>query len=87
MTSKERFEVISDIADRAIGFAKTQGITIEKIDMFMDIDFADKDCPIKLQELASAPIGDFAHDVFGIRRHLNRETKKLEDCFLPRYAA
>jgi hypothetical protein len=43
-------------------------------------------CPLRLGELLGADDANFAHDVFGIRRHLNRETGKLEDCFCPRYA-
>ena len=52
----------------------------------MDLDYADQDCPLDLSALLEAPDSDFAHDVFGIRRHLNRQTKKLEGHFLPRYA-
>lgn len=44
-------------------------------------------CPLLLAELAEAADNfDFIHDVFGIRRHLDRETGELTDCFLPRYA-
>lgn len=42
-------------------------------------------CPLRLQELLDAEANDFAHDILGIRRHLDRETGKLQDCFLPRY--
>jgi len=41
-------------------------------------------CPLKLQKLLEADDFNFAHDVFGIQRHINRRTGKLEDCFLPR---
>jgi hypothetical protein len=43
-------------------------------------------CNLKLAELLTADDFDFVHDVFGIRRHINRMTGQLEDCFLPRYA-
>lgn len=29
---------------------------------------------------------DFAHDIVGIERNLNRQTGKLENCFVPRAA-
>jgi len=29
---------------------------------------------------------NFVHDVFGIRAHLDRETGKLRDCFIPRFS-
>ena len=43
-------------------------------------------CPLKLEALLNADNFNFAHDVFGIERHLDRTTGKLLDCFLPRYA-
>ena len=43
-------------------------------------------CPLDLERLAGTDYTNFNHDVFGIRRHLNRETGKLENCFLPRFA-
>lgn len=42
--------------------------------------------PLDLQRLLDAPDFDFFHDIGGIRRHLNRETGKLGDHFLPRTA-
>jgi hypothetical protein len=44
-------------------------------------------CPLRLQELLDADNFNFAHDVLGINRHMNRDTGQLEDCFLPRFAA
>lgn len=43
-------------------------------------------CPLKLRELLAAEDFNFAHDVFGIRRHLNRETAQLGDYFMLRFA-
>jgi hypothetical protein len=43
-------------------------------------------CPLELEDLAKAPAGDLAHDVFGIHRHVDRASGELLDCFLPRYA-
>jgi hypothetical protein len=43
--------------------------------------------PLKLKELLEADDSNFMHDVLGIRRHINRKTGELEDCFVPRYAA
>lgn len=42
-------------------------------------------CPLKLQALLDADEFNFLHDAIGICRHLNRETGKLENCFLPRF--
>ena len=54
--------------------------------MIMDIEVANRDCPLKLQELLDADDTNFYHDIIGIGQHLNRQTRKLEDCFLPRFA-
>lgn len=43
-------------------------------------------CPLDLGKLMNARDGDFGHDVFGIRRHINRTTGQLEEGFAPRCA-
>ena len=44
-------------------------------------------CPLDFAGLLQAPLGDFAHDLYGIRNAINRDTGQLtEDCFVPRYA-
>lgn len=85
--ARQRFELILEIADRALGMARANRLQIEKLELVMDLDYADQFIPLNLRDLASAPDSDFAHDVFGIRRHLNRQTKKLEGYFMPRYTA
>ena len=43
-------------------------------------------CKLDLANLLAAQDGDFAHDVFGIREWLNRDTGQL-GCFTPRFRA
>ena len=43
-------------------------------------------CPLDLDRLLGASEADFAHDIAGIVRHLDRETGQLGDCFVPRCA-
>ena len=57
-----------------------------KLDLMMDIDAAHNDCPLKLEELLKADDTNFYHDIIGIDSNLNRQTKKLVNCFVPRYA-
>jgi hypothetical protein len=53
----------------------------------MDIDATHcNGTPLKLEELLKADDANFAHDVFGIIRHIDRTTGKLTMCFLPRYS-
>lgn len=86
MDRRAEFKVIVKIAERAIEMSKNSGIEYERIDAIMDIDYAHKEVPLRLEELLASDDVNFAHDVFGIRRHLNRQTLKIENCFLPRYA-
>jgi len=43
-------------------------------------------CPLRLDELAKARDDDFGHDIFGIRRFLDRHTGQLGGQFFPRFA-
>lgn len=44
-------------------------------------------CRMRLDDWLAADDYNFAHDIVGINRHLNRRTFQLEDCFVPRFAA
>lgn len=84
-----RFEqnLIHKIADRAIAAAAAQGVSYDKLTACMDIAACHLNgCELDLNKLLAAPDADFGHDVFGIRRHIDRRTGQLTDCFLPRCA-
>jgi len=82
-TTREETDTIIKIVQRAIKMAPE----IDRSTVLMDITAVHANgCPLKLDELLTAGDGDFAHDVFGIMRHIDRHTGKLEDLFLPRYA-
>ena len=85
--TKQQIQVIAQIAKRAVKMATEAGIKYTQMDALMDLDACiSNGCPLKLDELLAADDGNFGHDVFGIRRHINRETGQLENCFLPRFA-
>lgn len=87
-TTAEDRDLIMKIADRAIAQALKQGIRLNKLDMVMDLTAVhSNDCPLKLKALLDADDFNFAHDVVGIRRKLDRDTGRLTDEFCPRYAA
>lgn len=58
----------------------------DKLDLYMDLHAANADVGLDFAKLETAPDADFFHDVSGIRRHMDRTTGKLGDCFLPRCA-
>lgn len=85
--TKNEYKIISMIVKRAVAMARDIGDTYTPMDAHMDITACHSNgCALNLLELAKADDFNFAHDVFGIRRHINRTTGKLKDCFLPRYA-
>lgn len=79
----KRFEKIVKVAERA---EKELSLTGTRMDLLMDLEFASDVCPMDFDALLASDSENFAHDVYGIRNHFNRETKKLEDCFSPRFA-
>lgn len=85
--SKFEHEIINRIANRAVAMAADAGAQYDKLSATMDITACHcNGCELDLAKLEAAPDSDFGHDVFGIRRHINRRTGKLGDCFLPRCA-
>jgi hypothetical protein len=70
------------IADRVL-----ESVPAEKSQVVMDIIACHvSGCPLDLDRLHGAAESDLLHDVCGIARHLDRQTGKLTDCFVPRYA-
>jgi hypothetical protein len=59
----------------------------DKAGVTMDLNAAHANgCPLDFQKLLDFPDFDFFHDVYGIARHIDRETGRIGDCFLPRCA-
>lgn len=82
--SLKRIKAYYAIAKRAK--KEIYGGVCEFQSLCMDLEAADCDIPMDLARLLAADKFNFAHDVCGIVRHINRKTSKLEDCFIPRFA-
>ncbi len=86
-TTKEEAIQIGHIINRARKLSDNPD-QIDTMSHHMDISACiANNFPLKLQEWLDAPDGDFLHDFYGITRHINRKTGKIENCFLPRFAA
>lgn len=87
-TTKAEHKTIQAIADRASAMALQHGgPEYPTSDCAMDITATHANgCKLRLEELLAAEPIHFAHDVFGIRNHLDRETGQLRDGFTPRHA-
>ena len=82
MKTKERFLMYVKIAQRAEGMNLYSG---ERFTFLMDIEHADNDFNLRLEDLLNADDFNFAHDVVGIVNNINRDTKDF-GFFVPRFA-
>ncbi len=82
-TTSEDRATIAEITDRVMSVAPaTDRLTIN-----MDITACHANgCPLRLKDLLEADDFNFVHDVFGIHRHIDRETGQLGGFFRPRFA-
>lgn len=79
--------VINKIARRAFDLAKGYGRKRKAINYAMDLTAVHANGnPLRLADLLAADNFNFIHDVFGIERHLDRDTGKLGNCFRPRFS-
>lgn len=79
------FSLIIKLADRGVKLASKLGHDdFERADFSLPLAECHMALPLDLKRLSEFNDGDFAHDLFGIRRHF--DDGKLHDCFLPRCA-
>ena len=86
--NRDHTELVGKIADRAAGMIRLTKST--RMSLMMDISAANGvngNDPIDLDRLLAADDFNVAHDVFGISRHMDRETGKIGDFFSPRFTA
>ena len=79
----ERYEKHSSIVTRAM----EMGLSVNTfLDAMIDMEHADNEFNLRLDEFLDSHYEDFTHDFCGIQKHINRTTKKFEDGFVPRFA-
>ena len=81
-------ETIKKIVRRAaVMYRSSSGKKLDKVSLQMDITACHANgCPLDLQRLLGADDFNFAHDAFGISRHIDRQTGRMLNCFLPRFS-
>lgn len=80
---KERFEKTIKIIERA----EAMGIGIgDRITRILDMENADKEFNLRLDEFLNADDTNFIHDFCGIQAHMDRKNMKMGDCFVPRFS-
>ncbi len=85
-TSIKDMDLISDIMKRAHKILSLHDINYDRLTLFMDIEAVHNTIGLDLTTLLIADEGNFMHDITGIYKHMNRETKELKDGFVPRFA-
>lgn len=83
MTNKENLLLIAKIVERA----DEKGLLLfDRLSLIMDLECTMKQYDLRLDDLLNADDFNFSHDICGIQNNLNRETKKMENLFVPRFA-
>lgn len=83
MDRKQEFLTIVKIVMRA----ERMGIGIgTRTTRIIDMEFANKQFNLRLDEFLHADDFDFTHDFCGIQRNMNREKCRVENFFLPRFS-
>ncbi len=60
---------------------------LSAVELDMDIAAVHRNgCPLDLEKLLAFDDFNFLHDCHGIRRHIDRRTGALTECFVPRCA-
>lgn len=78
-------KLIQKIVDRAV---KMELLAGDRTDLVMDLEAVHANgTPLRLAELLAADTFNFAHDINGIQKHIDRETGGLRNHFLPRFTA
>ncbi len=82
-------DLILQIAERAVRLAASHGNhRARAVDVSMALTFVHMETPLRLQELYEANEVQFAHDVFGIWKHIDKNTGKLDTvAFRPKFLA
>lgn len=82
----EDHALILQIVDRFRDLG-TEARKHDKLETMMDLTACHASgCPLDLQALLTTDTFTLVHDVCGIRRHLDRTTGQLKDCYRPRTA-
>jgi hypothetical protein len=83
--SREEFDLLLKVVDRAL--REIRDYPDEPRTLIMDLNAAHcNGCPIDFAGLLEADDFEFAHDIVGIRKHIDRSTGQVLGFFTPRYA-
>ena len=80
--SKEDRAIILKIAKKA----KNNNKELSVLDVMMDLSACHLNgCKLDLERLHNADSLNLMHDVYGINQNIDRNTGRLQNCFVPRH--
>lgn len=84
---REDAQPIELCVNRAMKLSREHNLQLNRMTLEMDlVSLHLNGTPINFRDMAVGTHSDFLHDILGIRRHLDRSTAQLRDCFVPRFA-
>ena len=79
---KEEMTMILQIVERA----ENMGLLyFDRLSLMMDLECANEEFNLRLDELLKADDFNFSHDIGGIQYHIDRSTKTFQNHFVPRF--
>jgi hypothetical protein len=82
MEKKINTDLVIKVANRA-----NEIFGVDRLTIIMDITYCiEGGCDLDLKGLVESDEMNFRHDIVGIHNNLDRNTKKMNNCFLPRYS-
>jgi len=82
MTKKENFELIAKIAKKA---EEMNLLMFDRFSLIMDLECANDEFNLRLEEFLNADNFNFSHDINGIQNNLNRQTKAILSVVMEEY--
>jgi hypothetical protein len=83
---KRETALLTEIVNRAEKLSRRFKQPTVRATIVLDLVMAHRMQPLDLELLLAADDVNFAHDVFGIMRHIDRNSGAMRDCFVPRFA-
>lgn len=80
--TKEESMIMFKILERA---DKMGIMANDRMTLSIDLGVAHKATPLDFERLLEADNFNFSHDIVGIQNHVDRERKKMDETFLPRF--
>ena len=83
---KEEIKEMELIVENAKRAESMNLLMFDRISLIMDLECVNQEFNLRLSDLLNADKFNFAHDICGIQNNLNRNTKQLENLFVPRFS-